>query len=191
MHPVDRVITARSSAPRRPRPDRQPGSLDDVAAGLNFERGTAGYQPDTYPAEHEPAADVESGPIDGTDQADPSSAPPAPSTPPSSERRPPAPPRPDGSWTGGLPPVEPPRPPSPTVRPSPTPKRPAPRPGGVPEETDSELSDVEQRLLRQLHEELAAREDRSMLPDVDQPPSRIFRGANGSRKRPPRGPDRS
>jgi hypothetical protein len=43
------------------------------------------------------------------------------------------------------------------------------------------LSDVEQRLLRQLHEELAAREDRgSAAPDKDQP--RIFRGANGGRK---------
>jgi hypothetical protein len=53
------------------------------------------------------------------------------------------------------------------------------------------LSDVEQRLLRQLQDELAAREDRTGAEpqEADQPPSRIFRSANGGRKRPPRGPE--
>jgi hypothetical protein len=49
------------------------------------------------------------------------------------------------------------------------------------------LSDVEQRLLRQLHEELAAREDTDAPPEQQAPhATRIFRNTNGGRK--PRGP---
>lgn len=70
------------------------------------------------------------------------------------------------------------------------PKRPSPRPQADMPDPDG-LSDVEQRLLRQLQDELAAREDRTGAEpqEADQPPSRIFRSANGGRKRPPRGPE--
>jgi hypothetical protein len=209
MHPVDRVITARSSATRRPRPDRQPGSLDDVASGLNFERGVGGFpvEPETPGVDPDAVHDDEQP------------RPPAPERP-QPERRGPERQRNDSLWNGsrepGPPqrdsdrPGPPPRPAAtppaadrgpaergpaeraPGARPSPSPKRPSPRPtDGPQDESATDLSDVEQRLLRQLHEELASREDRSM-PDADQPPSRIYRGANGSRKRPPRpGPERA
>ena len=208
MHPVDRVITARSSAPRRPRPDRQPGTLDDVASGLNFERGAGGFdvEREQSVAEPEPVRDDE-----------------LPPERPQPERRAPERPRNDSMWSNsrevGMPPRDsaredqpPPhpgpspvaergpvdrgpadRPPRPNPGPKAAPKRPVARPGdGASDEPAADLSDVEQRLLRQLHEELAAREDRGMpmLPENGQPPSRMFRGANGSRKRPPRtGPE--
>jgi hypothetical protein len=186
MHPVDRVITARSSAPRRPRPDRQPGSLDDVAAGLNFDRGVVNGEPadasadgtgehpqqdrpqQDRPQQDRPQQDRPRDPNWGAARDD--------QRPPPGQPRP-KPPLPGG--TGGIRPV-PPGPAGPPKRPAP-----GPRPADLPDAT--ELSDVEQRLLRQLHEELAAREDESggPLPDQDQPPSRIFRSANGGRKRPP------
>jgi hypothetical protein len=54
-------------------------------------------------------------------------------------------------------------------------------------ETPEGLSDVEQRLLRQLHEELAAREDGDPHPERQAPQAtRMFRNTNGGRK--PRGP---
>lgn len=67
----------------------------------------------------------------------------------------------------------------------PPPARPPVRPAEVPDLPDG-LSDVEQRLLRQLHKELAAREDNG-LPLADQPPQRMFRNPNGG-GRPPRRP---
>ncbi|MGQ0480543.1 MAG: hypothetical protein ACT4O0_05865 [Pseudonocardia sp.] len=67
------------------------------------------------------------------------------------------------------------------VRP-PMPLRPPVPPADLPDLPDG-LSDVEQRLLRQLHEELAAREDNG-LPLADQPPQRMFRNTNGGGRRP-------
>lgn len=203
MHPVDRVITARSSAPRRPRPDRQPGSLDDVASGLNFERGTGAFpaQPGTSEADQAPEDEQQRPPsADSPDRPQPDR--------PQPDRRGPERPRGDTPWNGSREPGKPPRDaaredhpnPGPPPRSGPPPdrgqgvgpKRPGPRPSeGA--ESPADLSDIEQRLLRQLHEELAAREDGGtpMLPDSEPPSSRIFRGANGSRKRPPRaGPER-
>jgi hypothetical protein len=205
MHPVDRVITARSSAPRRPRPDRQPGSLDDVAAGLNFERGVVnGDLPADAPADgaaERPQSDRAQSDRPQSDRPQ-SERPPADRPP--ADRRPERPREP--GWGNDQPPPgqQRPQPPLPErtggMRPAPPgaggplPKRPAPGPRPVDPPDATELSDVEQRLLRQLHEELAAREDESgaSLPDQDQPPSRIFRSANGGRKRPPRGgPERA
>jgi hypothetical protein len=198
MHPVDRVITARNTAPRRPRPDRQPGSLDDVAAGLNFERGNAGFATEQDAVDGQDELELlEEAPRPPVERHQPEhprdpgwNGPPEP--PASPRESPPVPgerPNPGPQPHRGVPPVPGERP-----APGPRPKRPSPHPvDAAPEESANELSDVEQRLLRQLHEELAAREDRSMpVLDADQPPSRIFRSANGGRKRPPRnGPDRS
>lgn len=88
---------------------------------------------------------------------------------------PPGPPPPQGR-----PPAQPPRTQAP-----PPPKRPPLRPAELPELPDG-LSDVEQKLLRQLHEELAQREDNG-LPPADQPPQRMFRNTNGG-GRPPQRP---
>jgi hypothetical protein len=201
MHPVDRVITARNTAPRRPRPDRQPGSLDDVAAGLNFERGNAGFatEQDAVNGEGELEPLEGQAPVERHQPERPrdsmwngSHEPPA-----LPRENPPVPgehPNPGPPPHRGVSPVPGERPPG-TPRPGPQPtKRPSPYPvDAATEESANELSDVEQRLLRQLHEELAAREDRSMPTlDADQPPPRIFRSANGGRKRPPRnGPDQT
>jgi hypothetical protein len=157
MHPVDRVITARnSSGPRGPRTDRQPGSQDDVASGLSFERGAAGPASDQHGNEVEhtrPNPAEGDRPRNGT-----------------RDDRPAGPPR------------------RPTPRPTPR-----PHPENLPPEDATELSDVEQRLLRQLHEELASREDHGgPMSDSDDRSggSDLFRGANGGanggRKRPPR-----
>lgn len=81
----------------------------------------------------------------------------------------------------GRPPVQPPR----GQVPPPPPNRPPLRPADLPELPDG-LSDVEQKLLRQLHEELAQREDNG-LPAADQPPQRMFRNTNGG-GRPPQRP---
>jgi hypothetical protein len=332
MHPVDRVITARGSAPRRPRPspaERQPGSLDDVASGLNFERGAAGEV--SYLGEHtdgpeeshdepvdgpsEPRSprerprdslwtpSRENGPegvppravpqapegprpdgprpegaradgpprldgprpgpdgpprVDGPRPSGPDSAradgpprldgprPGGPDGPPRVDGpRPSGPdgprgdgpradapradlprgelaqgeslradgprgddpradrPRPDGPPRGGPERARPGRPGGPATGQFPAPEHAPGRPGvpnrgpqrpaDISDTPPSGLSDVEQRLLRQLHEELAAREDDGRPPDVDQPPSRAFRSTNGNRKRPPRnnGPERT
>jgi hypothetical protein len=96
--------------------------------------------------------------------------------------------------TGRQQPVKPPQgPPPPQGRPPqppraqapPPPNRPPVRPADLPDLPDG-LSDVEQKLLRQLHEELAQRED-SGLPAADQPPQRLFRNTNGG-GRPPQRP---
>ncbi len=71
------------------------------------------------------------------------------------------------------------------VRP-PIPPRPPVPPADLPDLPDG-LSDVEQRLLRQLHEELASREDNA-LPLADQPPQRMFRNGGGRRPGPPQRP---
>jgi hypothetical protein len=86
----------------------------------------------------------------------------------------------------GPPPGRPPaQPPGPQAGPPPPPKRPPLPAADLPELPDG-LSDVEQKLLRQLHEELAQREDNG-LPAADQPPQRMFRNGNGG-GRPPQRP---
>lgn len=88
---------------------------------------------------------------------------------------------PQGPPPPGRPPIQPPR----GQAPPPAPQRPPLRPAELPELPDG-LSDVEQKLLRQLHEELAQREDNG-LPAADQPPQRMFRNTNGG-GRPPQRP---
>lgn len=191
LHPVDRVITARGSAPRRPRLDnaeRQPGSLDDVVAGLSFERGRDCAAPE------DPFLTAETETSNGETPVE------SPPVEPPAERR--APSR-DALWGPSRdgesqPPAEEQQ------------ERPRPRPRGFPtvvrgnqtssglpkrtppgedpaETAESGLSDVEQRLLRQLHEELAAREDDDEPTENESPPPRMFRGngTNGGRKRRP------
>jgi hypothetical protein len=223
LHPVDRVITARSSAPRRPRPgpapDRQQGSLDDVAAGLSFDRavGAESAEPASPEQPSAPNGEVvaDAPPqVDGSAERRPvdrpasgmwnasRDTPAAADTPPvraDGARGSDDHPRPRPRPTNGQPPAaERDRPPSPGPAAGGAAQsqqnRGAQRPADQPDTSSSGLSDVEQRLLRQLHEELAQREDDGMPspPDGDQPPTRIFRSTNGGRKRPPRpGPDRT
>jgi hypothetical protein len=63
------------------------------------------------------------------------------------------------------------------------PQRPPPPAADTPDDLPDGLSDVEQKLLRQLHEELAAREE----PAADQAPQRAFRNGNGRPPQRPRG----
>jgi hypothetical protein len=200
LRPVDRVITARSSTPRRPRtdhPDRSDAGFDEIASGLTFDRagadgddmfGPDGPGPDRapdQPIERRPADQARGGDWGGS--REPAGGPPRDEP----KNRPGPPPRPATAGpgpfsagpdrTGANRPVAPSGPGGPTG----LPKRPPTRPDDT---ADGPLSDVEQRLLRQLHEELAAREDRgSSPPGKDQP--RIFRGANGGRKPRPSRPN--
>ncbi|MDT7750237.1 MAG: hypothetical protein QOD96_3899 [Pseudonocardiales bacterium] len=204
LRPVDRVITARGSAPRRPRtdrPDRSDAGFDEIASGLTFDRAGAGSDDDMFGPDG-PGPDRAAGPADQPIERRPADQPrggdwggsrePA-GGPPRDEpkNRPGPPPRPATSGpgpfsagpdrTGANRPVAPGGPGGPAG----PPKRPPTRPDDT---ADGPLSDVEQRLLRQLHEELAAREDRgSAPPGKDQP--RIFRGANGGRKPRPARPN--
>ncbi|MBV9312872.1 MAG: hypothetical protein JO100_03820 [Pseudonocardia sp.] len=82
-------------------------------------------------------------------------------------------------WTVVAKPV----PPANPQPPGPPPRRTPPRPADA-ADLPAELSEVEQRLLRELQEELAAREDNG-LPPADQPPSQIFRKSNGGGGRRP------
>jgi len=174
LRPVDRVITARSSGPRRPRPentDRSDTGFDEIASGLTFDRASDSHD----------EVFRQDGP-DGAAPDRPTGPPPverrAAEPPREGERRPGPPPRPPVAGTGHFP----------AAPDRPGPGRPVPpgggsgkRPPGRPDETsEAPLSDVEQRLLRQLHEELAAREDPGGATSTDGP--RIFRGANGGRK---------
>ncbi|HWN31286.1 MAG TPA: hypothetical protein VNP03_01020 [Pseudonocardia sp.] len=206
LRPVDRVITARSSTPRRPRnerTDRSDAGFDEIASGLTFDRGGGdndddlfrpdvadgpGASPDLPPADRRPGGEPWGGSRDGG---------PAREEP---KGRPGPPPRPTPPGTGAfsagpertaanrpVPPAGPGGPGGPGGPNGPGgPGGPGKRPPGRPDDTaDGPLSDVEQRLLRQLHEELAAREDRgSSPPGKDEP--RIFRGANGGGRKPPR-----
>jgi hypothetical protein len=159
LRPVDRVIAARGSAPpRRPRPDRPEGGdrpdagFDEIASGLTFDR---------------PSVD----PDERAESAPPPASPASPASPPAASangepRRPGPPPRPHPTAGGERP----------------GPGRPTPpgggsgkRPAGRPDDSGAPLSDVEQRLLRQLHEELAAREDPNAPPDGPA----VYRGGNG------------
>ena len=159
LRPVDRVIAARGSAPpRRPRPegDRSDAGFDEIASGLTFDRPSA-----------EPDERVEG--------AAPPAAPPPPAN--GEPRRPgPAPrPAPGPSPSGERP--------GPPARPTPPGGGSGKRPAGRPDDSGAPLSDVEQRLLRQLHEELAAREDPNAPPDGPA----VYRD-NGSRRPRPEPP---
>jgi hypothetical protein len=110
LHPVDRVIAARESNARRPRPD----GADDLAPGPNLDRSGERTNPGL--------ADAPADPADGL----------------------------------------------------------GPAPVGMDGGPDTGLSDVEQRLLRQLHEELAARDEQSS-EDAARRPS-----GNGQGPRPQR-----
>jgi hypothetical protein len=245
LRPVDRVMTARDSARGRLPGTRQPGSSDDVAAGLHFEQGVVNGEsvdhevpstperPETDRQdsswEHRPSLPKREEPpaargTQGQSQSSGPSTQKPPSPGPSPERTGGVRPSPGpsaqgasqqtpGSGTQSMgsaaqgpgsavqgPGTQPPT--APVKRPAPPhqtgagapPKRPSPHPqADVPADDPDGLSDVEQRLLRQLQDELAAREDRpnGEPSGADQPPSRIFRSANGgARKRPPRGPER-
>jgi hypothetical protein len=289
LRPVDRVITARDSARGRQPGTRQPGSSDDVAAGLHFEQGvvngesvdhdgppsverpdterpeqvwdqrpapqkrdeppaarggqgqppTSGTSPQKLPspgpiqerpagmrpspgpaakgAQQQGPGTQQQGP--GTQQQGPGTQQQGPGTqqqgpgtqqqgpgvqqhgPGTQQQGPGAQQGPGTQQLGpGAPgPVAQP-PTAPVKRPAPPhqagsgmpPKRPSPRPQADTPDPDG-LSDVEQRLLRQLQDELAAREDRTggEPSETEQPQSRIFRSANGGRKRPPPGPQRN
>jgi len=114
LHPVDRVIAARESNARRPRPE----GADDLAPGPNLDRPAERTNPGM--------ADAPVDPADGL----------------------------------------------------------GPAPVGVDGGPDSGLSDVEQRLLRQLHEELAARDEQ---PE-DDGPRRPSGNGQGPRPQRPSGP---
>ena len=79
-------------------------------------------------------------------------------------------------------PPPPPPPPGPVQATTALPQRPPLPPADGPDLPDG-LSDVEQKLLRQLHEELAAREE----PVADQAPQRALRNGNGRPPQRPRG----
>lgn len=105
-----------------------------------------------------------------------------------------------GAATRAVPPVQPPPVSQPTARQQPVqqppppqgpppagqPPRPPLRPVDLPELPDG-LSDVEQKLLRQLHEELAAREDDGQ-PAAGQAPQRAYRNGSNGASRPPQKP---
>ncbi|WP_156994355.1 hypothetical protein [Pseudonocardia acaciae] len=176
LRPVDRVITARGSAPLRPQPDRS--DLDD---GPGRERspfppdGADGSLEDEPPGDR-PAADRRGGdrPRDGLWNSPRD----LPALPPSQE-----PPGPNASGgfpaAGGAPGNG-----RPQARQSQPKRQPARADEANLPDTPPGLSDVEQRLLRQLHEELAAREDGDSHPE--QHSGQMFRSTNGGRK--PRGP---
>jgi hypothetical protein len=176
LRPVDRVIAARSSTPRPPRPgqaDRADTGFDEIAAGLTFDRPPTPV--DDPPRGGDPDA-AETSRRDGVTEPPPSERRPPPAPPGNPERRPgprPAPPGP-----GGFPAApDRGRPPG-----GGSGKRPLGRPDDRPSEAP--LSEVEQRLLRQLHEELSAREDEASPGPAAR---RIFR--NGGRKPRPNPPD--
>jgi len=194
LRPVDRVIAARGAAPRRPRPehtDRSDAGFDEVASGLTFDRSTT--PPDGGLFGGDGSTDRPNGVTDPSAERRPGesregqwgAAGPQAGEPPRPAERRPAPPRPMPPGPGPYPPAGGPGPARPVPPGGGSGKRPPGRPDDQP--SDAPLSDVEQRLLRQLHEELAAREDEgSPSPGKEGP--RIFRGANGGRKPRPNRP---
>jgi hypothetical protein len=197
LRPVDRVIAARSAGPRRPRPenaDRADAGFDEIASGLTFDRPLAPSGDGLLPGEGADgsAPSGENGAVEppaGERRVEPPAGERG-LEPPVSERRV----GPPGSASG------PERRPRPRPAPAPGPHPAGPdgarppgggsgkRPPGRPDDrpSDAPLSEVEQRLLRQLHEELAAREDESSAGPGN---SRMFRGNGGARKQRPHRPD--